>query len=139
MAKWSLDHPPILVPKLQKQVMLQMANLRHCRNTSPMVMAHHFRFVVVNKIHLQIKVNINMEGIMVIFLPIFLLIIINIIRHYRTCGIIIHVLIVIHPSIVLPSVVRDQICTRSLCRPRRKHYINIQLHNGRKRRLNMSG
>jgi hypothetical protein len=77
MAKWSLDHPPRLVPKLPKQGILQMANLRHCRNTSPKVMARHFMIVVVNASHLQIKVKINMEGIMVMFLPNLLLIIIR--------------------------------------------------------------
>jgi hypothetical protein len=34
MAKWSLEHPPRWVPKLRKQVMLQMASLSHFRNTS---------------------------------------------------------------------------------------------------------
>jgi hypothetical protein len=57
----------------------------------------------------------------------------------RTCGIVIHVLIVIHPSIVLPSVGRDKLCTGNLCRPGRKHDIKVQLHNGRKRRVNRSG
>jgi hypothetical protein len=50
------------------------------------------------------------------------------------CGIIIHVLFVIHPRIVLPSVGRGNICTGSLCRPGRKHDIKTQLHSGRKRR-----
>jgi hypothetical protein len=40
---------------------------------------------------------------------------------------------------VFPSVGRDNLCTRILCRPRRKHDINNQLLNGRKRRENMPG
>jgi hypothetical protein len=59
--------------------MLQVARLSHCRIDSQKVMAHHFRIVVVNASHLQSKVKINMEGIMVMFLPILLLIIISII------------------------------------------------------------
>ena len=49
-------------------------------NTSRKVMAYHSSIVVVNASHLQSKVNINMEGIMVMFLPILLLIIISIIK-----------------------------------------------------------
>jgi hypothetical protein len=60
--------------------MLQMANLRHCRNTSQKEMAHHFRTMVVNEIRLQRKVKISMEGIMVMFLLILLLIITSIIK-----------------------------------------------------------
>jgi hypothetical protein len=57
----------------------------------------------------------------------------------RTCGNFIHVLIVIHLSIVLPSVGRDKLCTGNLCRPRRKHDVKAQVHNGRRRRLSRSG
>jgi hypothetical protein len=60
--------------------MLQMANLRHCKNTSQKEMAHHFRIVVVNASRLQRKVKISMEGIMVMFLLILLLIITSIIK-----------------------------------------------------------
>jgi hypothetical protein len=41
----------------------------------------------------------------------------------------------IYPSIVLPSVGRDKLCTGNPCQPGRKHYMNTQLHNGRKRRV----
>jgi hypothetical protein len=37
---------------------------------------------------------------------------------------------------VLPSVGRDNIFTRILCRPGRRHGIKTQLHNARKRREN---
>jgi hypothetical protein len=80
MAKWSLEHPPRWVSKLRKQVRLQMDSLSHCRNTSRKVMEYHSLIVVVNASHLQSKVKINMEGIMVMFLPILLLIIISIIK-----------------------------------------------------------
>ena len=60
--------------------MLQMADLKHCENTSQKEMAHHFRVVVVNASRLQRKVKINMEGIMVMFLLILLLIITRIIK-----------------------------------------------------------
>jgi hypothetical protein len=82
MAKWILEHPPIWVPKLRKQVMLHMAILSHCRNTSRKVMVYHSLIVVVNASHLQIKVKINMEGIMVMFLPILFFIIKNIIMYF---------------------------------------------------------
>jgi hypothetical protein len=60
--------------------MLQMANLRHCENTSQKEMARHFRVVVASASRLQRKVKINMEGIMVMFLLILLLIITSIIK-----------------------------------------------------------
>jgi hypothetical protein len=80
MVNWSLEYPPRLVPKLHKQATLQMNSLRHYRNTSQKVMVHHFRIVVVNAIHLQRKVKIRMECIMVMFLSILLVIIIGIIK-----------------------------------------------------------
>jgi hypothetical protein len=60
--------------------MFQMVDLRHCENTSQKELAHHFRVVVVNASHLQRKVKINMEGIMVMFLLILLLMITSIIE-----------------------------------------------------------
>jgi hypothetical protein len=80
MAKGTLESLPRYVPKLRKQVMIQKANLRHCRNTSQKEMAHHFRNMVVNESHLQRKVKISREGIMVMFLLILLLIITSIIK-----------------------------------------------------------
>jgi hypothetical protein len=79
MEKWILEHPPIWAPKHQKQVMLRMASLSHCRNTSRKVMAYHSLVMVVNEGHLQRKVNICTEGIMVMILPILFFIIKNII------------------------------------------------------------
>jgi hypothetical protein len=40
---------------------------------------------------------------------------------------------------VLPSVGRDKLCTGNLCQTERKHDIKNKIHNGRKRRVNMSG
>jgi hypothetical protein len=40
---------------------------------------------------------------------------------------------------VLPSVGRDKLCIGNLCRPRRKHDVKAQFHNGRRRRLSRSG
>jgi hypothetical protein len=80
MKEGTLESLPRWVPKLRRQVKLQMANLRHCKNISQREMTHHFRVAVVNASRLQRKVKINMEGIMVMFLLILLLIITRIIK-----------------------------------------------------------
>jgi hypothetical protein len=55
--------------------MLQMTSLNHCMIDSRREMAYHSRIVIVNTSHLQNKVKINKEGIMVmVFLILFFII-----------------------------------------------------------------